>query len=459
MKGGQILYLCARILYNGVSMKPTVAIVGRPNVGKSTLFNKLTGKRVSIVEDAPGVTRDRVYCDAEWCGRTFTLIDTGGLEIKSDDKMWRHIRLQAEVAVDIADVIVLLVDGKAGLTSGDRDVAQFLRKSKKPVIVAVNKLDNNEEERIYDFYELGMDEVVGISAEQGKGLGDLLDEITKGFALIPEEEEEERIKIAVVGKPNAGKSSLVNRLLGYERVIVSDVAGTTRDAIDTPFEDAKGRKFTIIDTAGMRKKSGVEKGVESYAVMRALAAVRRADVCLIVIDASEGVSEQDVKICGYVDEQNKPSLILMNKWDKVEKDSSTINAFNKRLDAELKFMDYKSVAYVSALTGQRLDKALDMLVEAYEQGGRRITTGLLNDVVRDAVLATEPPSYNGRRLKILYATQDGVYPPTFVFFVNDAKLLHFSYKRYLENRMRTAFGFKGTPIRMVYRSRSDKESD
>ena len=410
-------------------MKPTVAIVGRPNVGKSTLFNKLTGKRVSIVEDVPGVTRDRVYCDAEWCGHEFTLIDTGGLEIKSEDKMWRHIRLQADMAVDLADVIVLLVDGKAGLTAGDRDVAQYLRKSKKPVIVAVNKLDNNEQDKIYDFYELGMDEVIGISAEQGKGLGDLLDEITKGFALAEEGEEEGGIKIAVVGKPNAGKSSVTNKLLGYERVIVSDVAGTTRDAIDTPFIDAKGRKFTIIDTAGMRKKSSVDKGI----------------------------SEQDVKICGYVDEQNKPSVILMNKWDLVEKDTNTVNVFNKQLDTELKFMDYKSVAYVSAKTGQRLEKALDMLEEAYEQSCRRVTTGVLNDVVRDAVLATEPPSYNGRRLKILYATQDGVCPPTFVFFVNDAKLLHFSYKRYLENRLRTAFGFKGTPIRLIYRSRAEKE--
>ena len=438
-------------------MKPTVAIVGRPNVGKSTLFNKLTGKRVSIVEDVPGVTRDRVYCDAEWCGHNFTLIDTGGLEIKSEDKMWRHIRMQADIAVDLADVIVLLVDGKAGLTAGDRDVAQYLRKSKKPVIVAVNKLDNNEQEKIYDFYELGMDNVVGISAEQGKGLGDLLDEITAGFSIAESGDEDKSIKIAVVGKPNAGKSSVTNKLLGYERVIVSDVAGTTRDAIDTPFTDAKGRKFTIIDTAGMRKKSNVDRGVEQYAVMRALAAVRRADVCLIVIDANEGISEQDVKICGYVDEQNKPSVILMNKWDLVEKDTATMNTFNKKLDSELKFMDYKSVAYVSAKTGQRLEKALDMLAEAYEQANRRITTGVLNDVVRDAVLASEPPSFNGRRLKILYATQDGICPPTFVFFVNDAKLLHFSYKRYLENRLRTAFGFKGTPIRAVYRSRSDKD--
>ena len=438
-------------------MKPTVAIVGRPNVGKSTLFNKLTGKRVSIVEDVPGVTRDRVYCDAEWCGHNFTLIDTGGLEIKSEDKMWKHIRMQADIAVDLADVIVLLVDGKAGLTAGDRDVAQYLRKSKKPVIVTVNKLDNNEQEKIYDFYELGMDNVVGISAEQGKGLGDLLDEITAGFSIAESGDEDKSIKIAVVGKPNAGKSSVTNKLLGYERVIVSDVAGTTRDAIDTPFTDAKGRKFTIIDTAGMRKKSNVDRGVEQYAVMRALAAVRRADVCLIVIDANEGISEQDVKICGYVDEQNKPSVILMNKWDLVEKDTATMNTFNKKLDSELKFMDYKSVAYVSAKTGQRLEKALDMLAEAYEQANRRITTGVLNDVVRDAVLASEPPSFNGRRLKILYATQDGICPPTFVFFVNDAKLLHFSYKRYLENRLRTAFGFKGTPIRVVYRSRSDKD--
>ena len=439
-------------------MKPVVAIVGRPNVGKSTLFNKLTGKRVSIVEDAPGVTRDRVVCDAEWCGRNFTLVDTGGLEIKSEDKMWRHIRLQAEVAVDLAEVIVFLVDGKAGLTTSDRDVADYLRKSKKPVIVAVNKLDNNEQEKIFDFYELGLDEVVGISAEQGKGLGDLLDLICAGFAAAEEEGADESLKIAVVGKPNAGKSSVVNALLGYERVIVSDVAGTTRDAIDTPFTDVKGRKFTLIDTAGMRKKSSVDRGVEQYSVMRALAAVRRADVVLIVIDASEGISEQDVKICGYVDRENKPSVILMNKWDKIEgKSGSTVNAFNAELDEQLKFMDYKSVLYGSAKTGQRLSKALDMLEEAYAQASRRVTTGILNDVLRDAVLAQEPPSYNGRRLKVLYATQDGICPPTFVFFVNDAELLHFSYKRYLENRLRTAFGFKGTPIRLIWRSRGDKD--
>lgn len=442
-------------MYNGVSMKPVVAIVGRPNVGKSTLFNKLTGKRVSIVEDAPGVTRDRVVCDAEWCGRNFTLIDTGGLEIKSEDKMWRHIRLQAEVAVDLAEVIVFLVDGKAGLTASDRDVADYLRKSKKPVIVAVNKLDNNEQEKIFDFYELGLDEVVGISAEQGKGLGDLLDLICAGFAAAEEEGADESLKIAVVGKPNAGKSSLVNALLGYERVIVSDVAGTTRDAIDTPFTDVKGRKFTLIDTAGMRKKSSVDRGVEQYSVLRALAAVRRADVVFVVIDSADGVTEQDVKICGYVHEQGKPSVIVMNKWDAVEKDTHTSAVMTKQLAAQLKFMDYFVAVYVSAMTGQRVEKLLAEARNVYEQASRRVTTSVLNDVVRDAILAVEPPSDNGRRLKVLYATQSDVCPPTFVFFVNDEKLVHFSYRRYLENSLRKAFEFRGTPIRLVFRNRRD----
>lgn len=447
------------MLYNQYVMnKPVVAVVGRPNVGKSTLFNKITGKRVSIVEDAPGITRDRIYCDAEWCGCNFTLIDTGGLEVKSDDTMWKHIRLQADMAVDIADVIIFITDGKSGITSGDRDVAQYLRRSKKPVIVAVNKLDNYEEEKIYDFYELGFEEVIGISAEQGKGIGDLLDVVTRDLPRSEEDEDSDTVKIAIVGKPNAGKSSITNRILGYDRVIVSDVAGTTRDAIDTPFTDSKGRKFTIIDTAGMRKKSNVDEGVEQYSVMRALAAIRRADVCVIVIDSSEGISEQDVKICGYVDEQGKPSVIVMNKWDKVEKDTYTVNRFNAQLAGELKFMDYMSVVYASALTGQRLEKVLDAACDAYEQATRRVTTGVLNDVVRDAVLAMEPPSYNGKRLKILYATQDGVCPPTFVFFVNDAKLLHFSYRRYLENSVRKAFGFKGTPIKLVFRSRGEKDN-
>ncbi|MDE6550940.1 MAG: ribosome biogenesis GTPase Der [Clostridia bacterium] len=438
--------------------KPLVAVVGKPNVGKSTLFNKITGKKVSIVEDTAGVTRDRVYCDAEWRGRIFTLIDTGGLEINDEDSMWRHIRAQADIAVDLADVIVFVTDGKAGISSSDREVAQYLRSSAKPIVLAVNKLDVYSQDKLFDFYEFGFDEVVGVSAEQGTGIGDLLDEIVTRLPEKSEaEDEDDGLKIAVVGKPNAGKSSIVNKILGYDRVIVSDVAGTTRDAIDTAFTDSKGRKFTIIDTAGMRKKSNVDRGVEQYSVIRALGAVRRADISLIVLDAGAGISEQDVKICGYVHDNGKPSVIVMNKWDTVEKDTRTINVFNKNLEGELKFMDYMTPVYVSALTGQRLEKVLDLACEAYEQASRRITTGLLNDVVRDAVLAVEPPSYNGKRLKILYVTQDSVCPPTFVFFVNDTKLTHFSYRRYLENCLRRAFGFKGTPIKLVFRSRDEQD--
>lgn len=437
-------------------MKPLIAIVGRPNVGKSTLFNRIVGKKVSIVEDFEGVTRDRLYCDGEWCGCHFTLIDTGGLEIKSEDKMWRHIREQARIAVEIADAIIFVVDGKAGMTANDNEVAEFLRTSNKPVTIAVNKLDNNEQENIFDFYSLGIGDVVGVSAEQSKGIGDLLDIVTENLPKSDEEGEEDVINIAIVGKPNAGKSSLTNKLLGYERVIVSDVAGTTRDAIDTAFE-WEGRKYNIIDTAGIRKKSAVDEGIEQYSVMRSLGAIRRADVALIVIDSSEGMSEQDVKICGYVHDQGKPSVIVMNKWDAVEKDTFTINTFNKKLQSDLKFMDYFSPVYISALTGQRVDKVLAMATEAYEESKRRVPTGVLNDIITDAVIAVEPPSHNGKRLKVYYVTQGGIQPPTFVFFVNDAKLMHFSYERYLENTLRKTFTFKGTPIRLVIRNRKENE--
>ncbi len=436
-------------------MKPLIAIVGRPNVGKSTLFNRIVGKKVSIVEDFEGVTRDRLYCDGEWCGRHFTLIDTGGLEIKSQDKMWKHIRAQAQMAVEIADGIIFVVDGKSGMTANDMEVAEFLRSSNKPITIAVNKLDNNELDCIYDFYSLGVGDVVGISAEQSKGIGDLLDIVTENFPKNDEDVEDEIVNIAIVGKPNAGKSSVTNRLLGYERVIVSDVAGTTRDAIDTSFE-WNGKKFNLIDTAGIRKKSAVDEGIEQYSVLRSLAAVRRADVVLIVVDAQQGMSEQDIKICGYVHEQGKPSVIVMNKWDAVEKDAFTINTFNKKMQSDLKFMDYFQSIYVSALTGQRVDKILALAVEVYEQSIRRVPTGLLNDIIADAVVAVEPPSHNGKRLKIYYVTQGGTQPPVFVFFVNDFKLMHFSYERYLENTLRKTFEFKGTPIKLIFRNRKEE---
>ncbi len=437
--------------------KPLVAIVGRPNVGKSTFFNKVVGKRISIVEDKPGVTRDRLYADAEWCGHAFTLVDTGGIEIKSNDKMWQHIKKQAEIAVDLADVIVLFVDGKQGLIPEDYDVADYLRMSRKPIVLAVNKIDNNEQELIYDFYSLGIGDPIGISAEQSKGIGDILDEIISKFKnKVEPTENDEVLNIAVVGKPNAGKSSLVNKILGYERVIVSDVAGTTRDAIDTTFS-WNGRKFNIIDTAGMRRKSNIDDEVEQYSVIRSLYAIRRADVVLVVIDSSETVSEQDVRICGYVHEQGKPSLVLMNKWDTVEKDTYTVNKFKKDLDEKLKFMDYYVPLFISAKTGQRLDRVMGGILEVYEEASKRVSTGTLNDVIQDAVSVTEPPTKNGKRLKILFATEASTNPPTFIFFVNDAELMHFSYKRYLENTLRKAFEFKGSPIRLIVRNKDAKD--
>lgn len=437
-----------------MNARPLVAVVGRPNVGKSTLFNKLVGKRVSIVEDVEGVTRDRLYCDTDWCGKAFTLIDTGGLDVRSDDEMLSHIREQAKVAVDIADCILFVVDGRAGVTSNDREVASFLRRSGKPIVLAVNKLDNNEVDKTYDFYELGIGEPFAVSAVQGKGLGDLLDAVTEHLPAYDGEGEDDVLDIAIVGKPNAGKSSLTNKILGYDRVIVSNIAGTTRDAIDTPFE-RDGVRYNLIDTAGIRKKSSVDRGVEQYSVLRALAAVRRADVVFVVIDSADGVTEQDVKICGYVHEQGKPSVVVMNKWDAVEKDTHTSAIMTKQLAAQLKFMDYFVAVYVSAMTGQRVEKLLAEARNVYEQASRRVTTSVLNDVVRDAILAVEPPSDNGRRLKVLYATQSDVCPPTFVFFVNDEKLVHFSYRRYLENSLRKAFEFRGTPIRLVFRNRRD----
>ena len=434
--------------------KPLVAIVGRPNVGKSTFFNKVTGRKLSIVEDFPGVTRDRVYADAEWCGKFFTLIDTGGLELKSTDEMWVHIQKQAEIAIETADVIVLFTDAKSGLTSADQEVALKLRKSGKPVILAVNKLDNYSQDKLFEFYNLGLGEPFGISAEHGTGVGDLLDEITEKFSDLTEEDDADSIKIAIVGKPNAGKSSLCNKLLGFNRTIVSDIAGTTRDAVDTDFV-FNGDKFTLIDTAGIRKKSSVNEDLEYYSVLRALGAIRRADVCVMVIDAESGVTEQDVKICGYIHEQNKPSIIAMNKWDIIEKDTNTINIFNAKLSEDLKFMDYYIPVYISAKTGQRTDKVLNLCKNALENSQKRISTGALNDLILDCVRANEPPSVNGKRLKISYVTQAETVPPTFIIFVNEERLLHFSYKRYLENCIRKAYDFSGTPIRIIAREKRD----
>ena len=436
--------------------KPLVAIVGRPNVGKSTFFNRIVGQRISIVEDTPGVTRDRLYADAEWCGHSFTLIDTGGLEIKSEDVMWSHIRAQAQIAVETADVIVFMLDGKTGLTHEDYEVAAYLRKSRKPILLVVNKLDNNEQHLLYDFYELGLGEPIGISAGQAKGLGDVLDEIVKLTGKYETEEKEEALKIAVVGKPNAGKSSLVNKLLGYDRVIVSDIAGTTRDAIDTRIKIGD-KEYILIDTAGIRRKRSVEEDLEQYSVMRSLGAVRRADVCLIVIDSSEELSEQDVKIAGYVHEQGKPSVVVMNKWDVVEKDTYTIEKYNRKLKEELKFMDYFIPTYVSAKTGKRVDNLIKLAERAYENASRRISTGLLNDVLREAILTNEPPSKNGKRLKIYYVTEVSANPPTFVIFVNDDTLMHFIYRRYLEYALMRSFDFEGTPVRLIIRNKNEKD--
>ena len=432
---------------------PLVAIVGRPNVGKSTLFNKIAGRKISITENRPGVTRDRLYADAVWRGKRFTVVDTGGIELKSTDTMWREILRQADAAIDVAQVIIWMVDGKEELTASDKDVAEKMRRCRKPVILCVNKIDNFSQDKLFEYYSLGLGEPFAVSAEHSQGVGDLLDEVVSYFES-GEEEDSERLKIAVVGKPNAGKSSLTNRLLGFERTIVTDIAGTTRDAIDTPFE-VEGQKYLLIDTAGIRRKKNVTDDVEYYSVLRAFDAVRRADVCLLVVDSTEGLTEQDVKIIGYVHEQGKPSVIVMNKWDLIEKDTRTVNRFEEKLKADLSFMDYYLSVYISAKTGQRAERVLSLARRAFENANRRVPTGTLNDLVLDAVRTNEPASYNGRRLKIYFCSQPSVCPPTFVMFVNDETLMHFSYRRYLENVLRRSFDFSGTPIRIVLRNRSD----
>ncbi len=438
--------------------KPLVAIVGRPNVGKSTLFNRLTGKRISIVEDTPGVTRDRIYGDAEWLEHKFTLIDTGGIEPASEDKIAIQMRRQAELAIETADVIIFLTDGRDGLTSADREVAAMLRRCKKPVVLAVNKLDAPKyHEAIYEFYELGLGEPYILSGGQGIGLGDLLQAVCENFPKVDETEEDKRIHIAIVGKPNVGKSSLTNAILGEERVIVSDVPGTTRDAIDTPFEK-NGRQYVLIDTAGIRRKRAIEdESIERYSVIRSLAAIRRADVVLFVCDAEQGLSEQDVKIAGFVHEEGKPSIVIVNKWDLIEKDTNTMNKFKKDMEVDLAFMNYVPFLFISAKTGQRVQKVLDNVEEVYAQSIRRIPTGMLNDVMNEAVSMAEPPAQNGRRVKLYYATQVAIQPPTFVIFVNESTLVHFSYERYLDNYFRKTFGFTGTPIKILFRNRTREE--
>lgn len=438
--------------------KPLVAIVGRPNTGKSSFFNYIVGKRISIVAPEAGVTRDRVYADADWCGRYFTLVDTGGLDSQSEDAFQENIFLQAQNAVDLADVIIFLVDGREGVTNNDQEIAEFLRRSKKPIVLGVNKLDRFEVEKSYEFYELGLGEPFPISVKQAKGLGELLDEVIKFLPSNAEliEKDAGKLKIAVVGRPNAGKSSIVNRILGEDRVVVSNVAGTTRDAIDTDFK-FNGQTCTIIDTAGLRRKRAVQhESVESYSVIRSMDAIERADVVLIVFDASEEISEQDVRIAGYVHEAKKPSIIIMNKWDKIEKDNNSINKYNAVLKEKLKFMSYFRVLYLSALTGKRLGEIMPEVVKVYENNSRRITTGTLNEILADAVLTNEPPFHNGKRLKIKYATQASTNPPCFILFVNDSNALHFSYQRYLENCIRASVDFSGTPIELIIKGKGEK---
>ena len=440
-------------------MKPLVAIVGRPNVGKSMLFNKLVGKRLSIVEDTPGVTRDRLYAEAEWCGRTFDIVDTGGIEPGTDSEILTFMRKQAEIAIQNATVIIFLCDIKTGLTASDQEVANMLLRSRKPVVLAVNKMDQvgTTNPDIYEFYNLGLGDAIAVSAVHGHGTGDLLDACVQYF---PEEEEDDTpddvIKVAVIGKPNVGKSSLINRILGEERVIVSNMAGTTRDAVDSYFENKQG-KYLFIDTAGMRKKSKVDDRIEKFSVLRATMAIERSDVCLILIDANEGVTEQDTKVAGLAHEAGKACIIVVNKWDAIEKDDKTMDRMREEVRRDLSYMTYAPIVFISALTGQRVNRLFELINYVNDQSAMRITTGMLNTLLADATQRVQPPTDKGRRLKIFYMTQVGVKPPHFVCFCNDAQLFHFSYQRYIENQIRATFGLEGTPVRLTVRQKGDKE--
>ena len=439
--------------------KPLVAIVGRPNVGKSMLFNKLVGQRLSIVEDTPGVTRDRLYAEAEWCGHTFDIVDTGGIEPGTDSEILTFMRRQAEIAIQNATVIVFLCDIKTGLTASDQEVANMLLRARKPVVLAVNKADQvgPTNPDIYEFYNLGLGDPIPVSAVHGHGTGDLLDACVQHFPENGEEDEpDDVVKVAVIGKPNVGKSSLINRILGEERVIVSNVAGTTRDAVDSYFENETG-KYLFIDTAGMRKKSKVDDRIEKFSVLRATMAIERADVCLILIDANEGVTEQDTKVAGLAHEAGKASILVVNKWDAIEKDDKTMDRMREDIRRDLSYMTYAPIVFISAMTGQRVPRLFELINYVNDQAAMRITTGMLNSVLADATARVQPPSDKGRRLKIFYMTQVGIKPPHFVCFCNDAQLFHFSYQRYIENQIRNTFGLEGTPIRLTIRQKGDKE--
>ena len=440
--------------------KPIVAVVGRPNVGKSTFFNYLAGSRISIVEDTPGVTRDRIYTEVEWRSRKFTMIDTGGIEPYSEDIIMQQMKRQAEIAIETADVIIFMVDAKDGMTATDKEVATMLRKSHKPIVLTVNKVDKvgDPPPEVYEFYNLGMGDMIVISSVHGLGMGDVLDAVYEHFPdENNEEDDDETIKVAVVGKPNAGKSSLINSILGEDRVIVSNIPGTTRDAIDTHVEK-DGQKFTFIDTAGIRKRSKINENIEKYSAIRSWTAIERADVCLIMIDAEDGVTEQDTKIAGYAHQQGKASIIVINKWDLIEKQTGTLEEYRKTVHEKLGFMTYAPVIFISAKTGQRVNKIYELIKFVADQAAFRISTGMLNDLVYEAVAMVQPPSDKGKRLRIYYMTQASIKPPTFIIFVNDLELFHYSYERYLENQLRKSFGFEGTPIRFIHRQR-DKEEE
>ena len=437
-------------------MKPIVAIVGRPNVGKSTLFNRITGSKHAIVHDTPGVTRDRLYADTEWLDFAFTLIDTGGLDPDSDDIMIKHVFNQAEAAIASADVLLFLTDIKTGIVDTDLTVADMLRKSKKPIVLVVNKIDNPTKayDEIYEFYELGLGDPIPISAGQALGLGDMLDAIVAHFTKIEPNEEDEKIKVAVIGKPNVGKSSLINKILGEERLIVSDIPGTTRDAVDT-FASIDDREYIFIDTAGLRRKSKIKENIEKYSILRTVAAVERSDVCILLIDAEEGVTEQDTKVAGIAHEKGRAAIIVVNKWDKIEKDEKTMKKFEEQIKIDLPYMPYAPILFISAKTGQRVQKLFNLIYTVYQNHALRISTGVLNEVIIDALAMHAPPSDKGRTLRLYYTTQVSVKPPTFVFFVNNSKLMHFSYERYLENKIRESFGFIGTPLHFITRNRGE----